>query len=66
MNDGHSLAGKVSFGYKVKELPENLQPKSLRSPRGARMAVGETVISMAHPCTFSRFFNRDEQGVSSK
>ena len=30
----------------------------------ARPAVGETVILMAPPCTFSRCFNRDEQEVS--
>ena len=29
-------------------------------------AVGETVILMAPPCTFTRCFNRDNQGVSVK
>ena len=30
------------------------------------LAVGETVILMAPPCTCSRCFNRDKQGVSVK
>ena len=32
----------------------------------AELAVGEIVILMAPPCTFSRCFNSDKQGLSSK
>ena len=34
--------------------------------RGVRVAVGETVILLHPPSTFSRCFNIDGEGVSAK